>query len=182
MVIMGYGGAMDERWDLLFADLEAMAAPSLDEDEIPDLVEAERVSVLLADRLAGVTGHAVDLTTVTGARIVGTLRENAPDWVAIVSGPVLHVVPRTAIRWVRALEGPSQPATGVVRIGLAAIVRRLARSGLPVLADLAGTTVRGTIAAVGADHCDLATDAGVLTVPLDRLDGLRCDAGALGTA
>ena len=48
---------MDDRWDRLFADLEALATPALDEDEIPDMVEAERVAVALADRLAGAVGR-----------------------------------------------------------------------------------------------------------------------------
>ncbi len=83
LIAMGYRGDMDDRWDRLFADLEG-AVPLLDEDEIPDLVEAERVGVQLADRLAGAIGRAVDLATSSGSRLTGTLREAGSDWIAVV--------------------------------------------------------------------------------------------------
>ncbi len=171
---------MDDRWDRLFADLEALATPALDEDEIPDMVEAERVAVALADRLAGAVGRHADLLTRAGRRLGGTVREAGPDWVALAAASSLHVVPLVAVRWVAALDGPSRPSHGAVRASLAAVVRRLARTGLPVVADVDGAVLRGAIVAVGADHCDLATETAVLTVPLAVLDGLRVDALSAG--
>jgi hypothetical protein len=178
LITMGYRGVMDDRWDRLFADLEG-AVPPLDEDEIPDLVEAERVGVQFADRLAGAAGHTVDLTTSSGSRLAGTLREAGPDWIAVVAGRTLHVVRTGSIRWISGLDGPANPPSGAVRVGLAAVLRRIARSALPVVADMGGTVLRGTITAVGADHCDLVTDTAVLTLPLGGLVSVRCDADLL---
>ncbi|MGM0385636.1 MAG: DUF2642 domain-containing protein [Actinomycetota bacterium] len=171
---------MDDRWDRLFADLEG-ALPLLDEDEIPDLVEAERVGVHLADRLAGAIGRNVDLATTSGSRISGTLREAGPDWIAVVAGRTLHVVRTGSIRWVSALDGAAHPPTGAVHVGLAAVLRRIARSTLPVVADVGGTVVRGRITAVGADHCDLTTESAVLVLPLGGLISMRCDADVLAS-
>lgn len=180
LIAMGYRCDMDDRWDRLFADLEG-AVPLLDEDEIPDLVEAERVGVQLADRLAGAIGRAVDLATSSGSRLTGTLREAGSDWIAVVAGRTLHVVRTGSIRWISGLDGPANPPSGAVRVGLAAVLRRIARSTLPVVVDVGGTVLRGMITAVGADHCDLATDSAVLTVPLDGLVSVRCDADLLAS-
>lgn len=176
---MGYRDDMDDRWDRLFADLEG-AVPLLEEDEIPDLVEAERVGVPLSDRLAGAAGHAVDLATSSGSRIAGTLRDAGPDWIAVAAGNTLHIVRTGSIRWISAPDGVARPPSGGVRVGLAALLRRVARSALPVVVDVNGTVLRGRIAAVGADHCDLATETAVLALPLDGLVTVRCDVSLLG--
>lgn len=169
---------MDERWDRLFADLESRTSPALDEAEIPDLIEAERVSVRLADRLVGAAGRDVDILTASGSRIAGTVSDAAPEWVIVV-GLAVHVVPLTAIRWVTSLDGPAREAGGAVQVGFGAVVRRLARSGLPVVADVGGASVRGTLSGVGADYCDVATESGVCTIPFGALISLRFDAEGL---
>lgn len=172
---------MDPRWDRLFADLENSLAGSLDEDEIPELVEAERVSVRLADRLAAAVGRGVDLETAAGARVTGSIREAAADWLAVDAGPALHLVPLRSVRWLAAPEGPAGPSGGASRSSLAALLRRVARSSLPVVVGMDGISLRGHLTGVGADHFDLRAENGALrTIPLAAIDTVRCEAVALG--
>ncbi len=128
------------------------------------MVEAERVAEALADRLAGAVGRHADLLTRAGRRLGGTVREGRAGLGGARGGIPAPRGPARAVRWVVALDGPSRPSHGAVRASLAAVVRRLARTGLPVVADATARCSAGRSWRWGAT-ATLPTETGVLTVP-----------------
>lgn len=163
---------MDARWERLFADLEGQLDVAFDEDEIPELVEAERVSVRLHDRVRGRLGQRLDVTTRGGRRVGGVLVDAGAHWLALQDGDLLTLIPLHAVLTCSPL-GVAVPREGVER-SLGAALRALARSGEQVVVDLGTAQLHGRLAAVGADHCDLLPPGGqVVSVAFAGMELVR---------
>ena len=162
---------MDARWERLFADLEGQLVEAFEEGEIPDLVEAELVSVRLVDRLALCVGQRLDVTTRSGRRLGGILHEATPGWLALGAGDGLLVIPMVAVATMGPLAG-SAPRAATPSFG--SLLRTLARAGLPILVEAGTSQVRGHLTAVGADHFDVRTEAdAVVSVPFAAVEVVR---------
>jgi len=167
---------VDARWERLFADLEGQLAGGPDEDEIPDLVEAERVAVRVADRVRGRLGARLDVVLRSGTRIGGEVVDAGTNWFAVRSDAGFSVVAEEAVIACGPL-GVAVPEEAVGR-SLAGVLRSLARAGSPVVVDAGGMHLTGRIAAVGADHCDLRRENGsLLSIRLAAIDLVRWPGG-----
>lgn len=162
------------RWESLFADLQGqLEAEHRDEEEsrIVDLAELEMGRTALADRLRGAVGRRVTLRLVDGTERAGEVVDAAEQWVLLQAAERRCVVPTGAVAAAWPLGGPA-PRPGLVesRLGIAHVLRAIAREGATVRVRFAGTTVTGRITRVGADHldCDSGDGArgGALTVAL----------------
>lgn len=175
------------RWDALFSDLEAQLAGedrlALDA-EVAERVRIERAAVTLVNRLRAHVGSTVALDT--GPVVVrGALREVGADFVLVDDeGGGQSIVPTAALVSVVGLGRAVAPAPGAVlrRLGLTAALRGLVRDRAEVRVVTDRSELRGTPAAVGADHLDLAgsgpgeRDRGPVvlrTVPLPALRVVR---------
>ena len=152
------------RWELLFADLEALAEATermaFDAD-VADRGRAERAALALADRLRGHLENVLTFRLLTGDRVRGRLVDIGADWALLDDGGSV-VLPLAAVTGVEGLSRLASTTTEAlartVRVGV--VLRRLSRDRAPVrLALLDGATLTGTIDRVGADHLDLAQHA-----------------------
>lgn len=149
------------RWEALFADLEnqfRQAAHSVVEEEVTDLAEAERGQVDLADRLRARLGQDLALRLRDGSDVRGTVLDAAVQWLLVLTGSGRRVlVPVGAIAVARGL-GHVAPEASVVerRLRLGHVLRALSREEVVVLVRTTVGDHRGRIAAVAADHIDLA--------------------------
>ena len=168
---------MDERWERLFADLENQGDGAPDEDEISALVEAERVAVTLADRLAGSLGSPIRAVC-EGTSVSGTLTSAGDGWVVISEQRADWILP---LEHVAALSPLAAPRPAPPRsLTLAGVLRRIV--GLPVQLGIPWQ-LTGRIVGVGADHLDVLDDAGrPSTVPLAALRSVRLRGGSLADA
>jgi hypothetical protein len=149
------------RWELLFADLEALADATeraAFEGEVAERGRAERAGLLLADRLRGHLGTTLSFCLVNGDRVIGTLVDVGAEWALLrEAGSVL--LPMAAVTGIEGLSRVAATGTGELsrRVRLTVLLRRLARDRSAVRATtLDGATLTGTIDRVGADHLDLA--------------------------
>lgn len=150
------------RWDSLFADLQAQweaEAQGVLAAEAAAAAELERSRLLLADRLRACGGSHVDVTLITGERLLVTLGEVGADWCSgsVAGGAVL--VPLGAIAAVQGLGAKSaqQESAAQRRLGLSAPLRALARNREEaVIFGQYGEIARGVLLAAGQDHLDVA--------------------------
>jgi hypothetical protein len=188
------GGYRDQvRWELLFADLEAMADAAeraAFEGEVVERARAERAELLLVDRLRAHVGAQLGVRLLGGDRLVARLADVGVDWV-LLDGAGSLLVPLAAITGVDGLSRRAALAAGELarRVRLRVLLRRLVRERAAVQLRLAdGQVLGGTIDRVGADHLDLALhpadeprrrDAvrGVSVIPLAALVLVRSVAG-----
>jgi hypothetical protein len=152
------------RWELLFADLEALAEATerigFDAD-VADRGRAERAALALADRLCGHLESGLTFRLLDGDCVRGRLADVGCDWVLLDDGGSV-VLPLGAVAGVEGLSRLAAPPTGALarRVGLGVLLRRLGRDRAPVrIGLLDGTVVTGTIDRVGVDHLDLAQHA-----------------------
>lgn len=162
----------DERWEKLFADLSTRAT---DEGDLSELVEAERVSVTLQDRLRAATGETLAVRS-GGVDIVGTLADVGLDWVRIRRADGDILVPLSAITWLSAL-GSRRPAGGIQR-SLNSLLRAIARASAVVVCAAGGEEIAGRIIAVAADHLEVRTDTGDVVLPTAALNYVRAPKAA----
>ena len=163
---------MDDRWDRLFADIEVRAA---DDGDLAELVEAERVSVTLQDRLRAAAGGQLAVRA-GGVDIAGTLADVGLDWVRIHRSDGDVLVPLVAITWLSAL-GASKPVDGIEQ-RLNSLLRAIARTGAVVVCATGGDEVVGRILAVASDHLELRTDTGDVVLPTAALSYVRAPRAA----
>lgn len=155
------------------------------EAEVADLARAERSRLSLADRLTAHVGRRLVVHLVDGDDVRGQVRDVGRDWVALLradgarggrtAGPAaldddgqgtryggVDLVPLAAVTGVEGLTLASAPAVEpdgppVLRLGLAVVLRSLARDRAYVRVRLVGgRTVGGTVDRVGVDHLDVA--------------------------
>lgn len=149
------------RWELLFADLEALAdaaARAAFEGDVIERGREERAGLYLVDRLRAHGDVTLAFRLLGGERVVGRLLDVGMDWVLLDDGGSL-LLPLTAIMGIDGLSRRAAPEAGVLvrRVRLAVLLRRLARDRSGVRIRLrGGSELLGTIDRVGADHLDLA--------------------------
>jgi hypothetical protein len=158
------------RWDELFADLEGQLEQGLGDQEREEHLEEERLRIgraFLRDRVAALVGHPEPLRArLTGGEVVAIVpRTVGRDWVSgdLARSSAQAVLPLAAVvallptaeQLPRSLE---PVAVGAVtdRIGLAFVLRDLARRRRAVHITTPDGVVSGTIDRVGKDHLDLA--------------------------
>lgn len=156
------------RWEALFSDLEAQLEgeerAGLDA-EVAERVRIELRSVALVDRLRAHLGARLVLDS-GGVRVRGALREVGADFVLVDDeGGGQSIVPTSSLTAVQGLGRAVAPAPGAVlrRLGLASALRGLVRDRAEVVLLTDHGELRGTPAAVAADHVDL-----VVLSPGDR--------------
>ena len=148
------------RWDNLFADLAGQLESRLGAEQaelVAELTRAERAGVALADRLRAHRGP-VRLTLADGQQLAGELTECGADWLLLAGAPYEHLVPHSAVALATGLTDRVAPAQGpaTARLGLTTALRAVARDRRLVRVVAAGVEASGLVAAVGADHLDLA--------------------------
>jgi hypothetical protein len=155
----GYRDQM--RWELLFADLEAMAEAAdrvVFEADVADRVRAERAALHLADRLRAQVDQVLGVRLLGGDRVVGRLTDVGVDWLLLDDGgPAL--VPLAAVARVEGVSRRAEVNEGMLarRVRLTVVLRGLARDRSVVQVRLMdGVVATGTIDRVAVDHLDLA--------------------------
>ncbi|HLS64170.1 MAG TPA: hypothetical protein VK060_12380 [Ruania sp.] len=156
-------------WDDVFAELAAeLVAAEREEDEarLGDLVAAEVAGTTFADRCRARSGSQLTLRLADGSSRTGTVRDATRAWVILADGDRRTLVPLSAVVLAWPLHG-SAPEPGPVegRLGLGHALRALAEEQVAVLVRTSAGDHRGRIVRVGADHLDLVSEPGVLTVP-----------------
>lgn len=163
------------RWDDLFDDLQAQflaAERALDEERLAELVEAEFAATSFTDRWRARRGQPLTVRLRDGSDRSGLVADVAVSWVVLAHGERRSLIPRAAVVLAWPLGGAAPEPSAVERaLGLGHMLRTLAQDGAPVVLHTLAGAHRGRIVRVGADHCDLATGAGVgaVSVPWDAL-------------
>lgn len=168
------------RWDELFADLEGQLEAELTAGEREEQVEEERLRLgrlSLRDRIAGLAGapdphRALRVVLVNGDLLAVRTRTVGRDWVAgdlaesadgaqvvLPLAGIAALVP-TAAQLEPSLSPPAAtPGALTDRLGLAFVLRDLARRRRTVEVRTPSGVLTGTFDRVGRDHADLAVHA-----------------------
>ena len=161
------------RWDDLFEDLQAQFAAAervVDDVRVVELAEAEVASTSFSDRWRARRGEQLTLRLRDGSDRSGTVVDVATAWIVIGTGERRSLVPRHAVAVAWSLAGAAPEPSRVERsLGLGHVLRALAHEGSAVVLHTLAGAHRGRLVRVGADHCDLITVAGTITVPWDAL-------------
>ncbi|MBW4043315.1 MAG: hypothetical protein HIU86_14550 [Acidobacteria bacterium] len=158
------------RWDELFADLEGQLEHGLGAEEREAELEEERLRVgraSLRDRVAAIARAPGPLRVrlVDGSTADLVLRTVGRDWVSgdLAGTAAQAVLPLHAVAALlptseQLLAGLEPVSLGTVtdRIGLAFVLRDLARRRRTVQLTTPGGVLAGTVDRVGKDHLDLA--------------------------
>lgn len=159
------------RWNDLFGDLEGQFASAQNaefEAEVAALAIAERASVELAARIRAAGSDPLGVRLEGGSVVWGTITDVTPTWILLHEGKREHLIPLAAIVGITGVTDRSVPWGEVERrLSLGHALRALSSAGARVITETKGGDFRGTIAAVGADHCDilLDSDGGCVAVP-----------------
>lgn len=158
------------RWEELFADLEGQLEHGLGAEEREAELEEERLRIgraSLRDRIAAISGggDALRVRLVDGSSLALLPETVGRDWVSgdlvdsaaqvVLPVPAIAALLPTAAQLARSL-GPVSLGTVPDRIGLAFVLRDLARRRRTVQLTIPGGAVAGTIDRVGKDFLDLA--------------------------
>jgi hypothetical protein len=179
-----------DRWDRLFADLEAEALGQQRGElqaEVSDRTRREVGSLKLADRTRSAIGCTVALELTGCPALAGMVREAGPDWLLLADPAGAVVIPLAAVTAIEGLTRSIAPPADRVaaRSDLRHVLRGLSRDRRAlVLGTADGRERTGTIDRVGADFIDLALHPvgearrasvviGVLTIPLSALARIR---------
>jgi hypothetical protein len=166
------------RWDNLFDDLESQLEHELESEEVDVRAEEERLRLgrlSTRDRLSALhdsseaSGCDVRLHLIDGRSVVLTTESFGKDWVtgtlrAEDGTTRTCIVPLSAIASIElprdlvteSLRSSERPGRLSARLGLAFVLRDLARRRCAVELHLIGGVLHGTIDRVGRDHLDLA--------------------------
>jgi hypothetical protein len=148
------------RWDDLFADLAGQLEAGLGAERaelVAELTRAEGAGIALADRCRAHRG-ALRLSLVDGEVLTGEVTDAGPDWLLVSAAPHEHLVPLSAVASAAGLTERAAASEGVpfARLGITSALRALARDRQVVRVVALGTELVGMVAAVGADHLDVA--------------------------
>jgi len=159
---------MTERWDDLFADLDAQMESLALADRGGEVAERTRIELgqlSVGDRLGAAIGSTVRLRTVGGATVAGVLERVGADWVLVdESGGREAVVALATVVSIgglgRAADVPGAAGAVQARLTMRHVLRGIARDRSAVrLQTVDGGWSDGTIDRVAADHVDLAVHA-----------------------
>jgi hypothetical protein len=156
------------RWENLFDDLGSQLEQGLAIEEDALAREDERVRIArlgLRDRLVAMKARPIAVTLRGGSVVTLTVEQVGRDWVVGGGDPAGDViVPFGAIAsvalplaWSReSLESAPERDVLAARLGLAFVLRDLARRRLYVEIVLTAGVSAGTLDRVGRDHIDVA--------------------------
>lgn len=175
-----YGGPM--RWDLLFADLEALAdATDIAhfDAEVRDLTRSERASISLAARLVQAKGSDVTVTTRDAVSTSGAVEDAAAGWLLLGDSRHQTLIPMHAVSVVAGLGPGAAELSGIERrLGLGHVLRALARDRARVVVSTLSGEVTGMIGVVGADYIELSTGVGAsVIIAVESITRVRSAAG-----
>ncbi|GAB2472408.1 hypothetical protein [Xylanimonas ulmi] len=172
-----------QRWDLLFADLEAQLVAheqAVRDGQVAELTRAEHAQIALADRLRAVVGARVAVDLGDGDGVRGVVRQVAAAWVLIeghgARGRTEHLVPLAAVGAITGLTRRCVPSTARTdALGLGVVLRELQRDRARVLVRTSAGQAVGRLARVGQDHLDLEeSDRAPTCVRTVPFAALRC--------
>ncbi len=150
------------RLEALFADLESQFEALQDGDlfgEVADRIRAEVGKITVLDRLRGAVGTVVRVELTRAAPVQGTLSRVGKDCLLLEAERYEEwLIPDTALAAVHGLGPWAEPADGAVaaKLGLAHLLRGIARDRSPVTLFCGDHAVTGTIDRVGADFLEIA--------------------------
>lgn len=158
------------RWESLFDDLGSQLEQGLSIEEDALAREEERVRIArlgLRDRLVAMTGRPITVTVRAGSALTLTVEHVGRDWVAgagagepgggviVPFGAIASVA--LPLEWSRAsLASAPERDILTARLGLAFVLRDLARRRLYAEIILPVGSSAGTLDRVGRDHVDIA--------------------------
>lgn len=152
------------RWERLFDDLEAQLAEEEVGElwaEVADRTRWETSQVELAHRLRGTLGGPLVAWVLGTGPVRGHLGAVGADWMLVAEESGAEaVLPLAALVRVSRVgtraEGPGGGNRVAERLRLGYMLRAISRDRSEVAVTLVdGSTVRGTIDRVGADHADI---------------------------
>ena len=150
------------RWDALFADLESQFEALQEGDlygEVADRVRAEVGKITVLDRLRGAVDTVVRVELIDAEPVQGMVTRVGKDCLLIETERYEEwLIPVAALVAVHRLGPWAEPAVGAVegKLGLAHLLRGIARDRSPVTLYCGGNPITGTIDRVGADFLELA--------------------------
>lgn len=157
----------------LEADLLALAGADADlerDSEVAERTRIERTTIALLDRMRA-ADTALDVTTSTGARVEGRVRDAGADWVLLAPDApspsrerIVRVGSMVSVRGLgRSASASRSPLSARP---LASILRAWCRDRSTVDVHLADrSVVAGLALAAYADHLDIATSGRPVSVP-----------------
>ncbi len=153
-----------DRWESLFAELEAELAAGQSADlraEVADRTRREFSSLRLVDRLRPAVGHPLRVELPAGLVVAGRLVDVGADWILVAEQagsalvPLSHIVSLLGLGAGSAVPGSEGRVTAALDVRHA--LRRLARDRAPVvLTTVDGGSCFGTLDRVGADFVEIA--------------------------
>lgn len=150
------------RWDALFADLESQFDALQEGDlygEVADRIRTEVGKITVLDRLRGAVDTVVRVELRNAEPVQGLLTRVGKDCLLIEAERSEEwLIPVAALVAVHRLGPWAEPAVGAVagKLGLAHLLRGIARDRSPVTLFCGGVPVVGTIDRVGADFLEIA--------------------------
>ncbi len=150
------------QWDALFEDLESQFDALQEGDlygEVADRIRAEVGKITVLDRLRGAVDTVVRIELTAADPIQGLLTRVGKDCLLIEADRGEEwLVPVSALKAVHRLGPWAEPAVGAVagKLGLAHLLRGIARDRSPVTLFCGGLPITGTIDRVGADFLEVA--------------------------
>src|SRR5689334_10066856 len=149
------------QWDALFEDLESQFEALQEGDlygEVADRIRTEVGKITVLDRLRGAVDTVVRIELSGAEPLQGLLTRVGKDCLLIEAGREEWLIPAGALIAVHRLGPWAEPAVGAVaaKLGLAHLLRGIARDRSPVTVFCGGLPVTGTIDRVGADFLEVA--------------------------
>ena len=150
------------RLEDLFADLESQFGALQDGDlygEVADRIRAEVGKITVLDRLRGAVGTVVRVELMHAAPVQGTLSRVGKDCLLLEAERHEEwLIPDAALTAIHGLGPWAESADGAVaaKLGLAHLLRGIARDRSPVTLYCGDKAVTGTIDRVGADFVEIA--------------------------
>ncbi|GAA1616155.1 hypothetical protein GCM10009789_82740 [Kribbella sancticallisti] len=150
------------RLEALFADLESQFEAMQDGDlfgEVAERIRAEVGKITVLDRLRGAVGTVVRVELTHAAPVQGTLSRVGKDCLLLEGDRYEEwLIPDTALTAIHGLGPWAEAAEGAVaaKLGLAHLLRGIARDRSPVTLFCGSNPVTGTIDRVGADFLEIA--------------------------
>ncbi|WP_405056226.1 hypothetical protein OG474_26230 [Kribbella sp. NBC_01505] len=149
------------RWDALFEDLESQFDALQEGDlygEVADRIRTELSKITVLDRLRGAVDSVIRIELTGTEPLQGLLTRVGKDCLLIEAGREEWLVPVSALVAVHRLGPWAEPAVGAVagKLGLAHLLRGIARDRSLVTVFCGGIPITGTIDRVGADFLEVA--------------------------
>ncbi|GAA0962819.1 hypothetical protein GCM10009554_81370 [Kribbella koreensis] len=150
------------RLEALFEDLESQFEALQDGDlygEVADRIRAEVGKITVLDRLRGAVGTVIRVELRHAEPVQGTLSRVGKDCLLLEAERYEEwLIPDTALTGIHGLGPFAEPAEGAVaaKLGLAHLLRGIARDRSPVTLYAGAHPLTGTIDRVGADFLEIA--------------------------